>query len=155
MASQLNARHNARVVIFLIAAFLLVWASIDARAQGKGNATTTSTSGNASWEQAISALQAKVDQLAATIAQLQTALAAETSARENGDAGLQSSLNTQAAAQTAAHSTLQSNINAQAAMRQQGDADTLLSAKQYADSISGGTSELGSREAVRRQRRTE
>src|SRR6185369_4942 len=98
MASQLNARHNVRVVIFLIAALLLVWASVDARAQGKGNATTTSTNGNSSWEQAIAALQAKVDQLTATVAQLQTALAAETSARENGDAGLQSTVNTQAAA---------------------------------------------------------
>src|SRR4029079_6336315 len=76
------------------------------------------------------------------VAQLQTALAAETSARENGDAGLQSTVNTQAAAQAAAHSNLHAHINAQAAMRQQGDTDTLLSAKQYADSISGGASEL-------------
>src|SRR5262245_52098371 len=84
MASQISARHSARVVIFLVAAFLLAWASVDARAQGKGNATTTSTNGNSSWEQAIAALQAKVDQLTATIAQLQTALAAETTARQTG-----------------------------------------------------------------------
>jgi len=167
MASQLKARQSARVVIFLIAALVLMWASVDARAQGKGNATTTSTTGNSSWEQAIATLQAKVDQLAATIAQLQTALAAETSARENGDAGLQSSvnseaaarqtadgtlqtnMNSQAAAQAAAHTTLQGNIDSQAAMRQQGDADTLVAAKQYADSVSGGTSEL----AAAKQRR--
>src|SRR5215475_11613635 len=128
MASQLSARHSARVVILLVTAYLLMWASVDARAQGKGNATTTSTSGNSSWEQAISALQAKVDQLAATVGQLQTALAAETAARQTAEGTLQTNINSQAAAQAAAHSALQSNINTQASMRQQGDADTLLSA---------------------------
>jgi len=35
MASQLNARHSARVVILLVAALLLHWASVDASEQGK------------------------------------------------------------------------------------------------------------------------
>ena len=47
MASQLNARYNARVVIVLVAALLLLWASVDTRAQGK-NSTSSSPSGNSS-----------------------------------------------------------------------------------------------------------
>jgi hypothetical protein len=141
MASKLKARHSARVVIVLVTALLLLWASVDARAQGK-NTSLTSPNGNSSWEQAIAALQSKVDQMAATITALQTALAAETAARQSGDTTLETNVNSQAAAQAAAHTTLQGNINAQAAARQQGDADTLFAAKQYADSIVGGPSEL-------------
>jgi len=101
MASQLNARHSARVVILLVATFLLMWASVDARAQGKGNANSTSSTGNSSWEQAIAVLQAKVDQLTATVAQLQTALTAEIAARQTGDGTLQTNINSEAAAQHA------------------------------------------------------
>jgi hypothetical protein len=150
MASQLNARHHARVVILLVAAFLLMWASVDARAQGKGNnANSTTITGNSSWEQAIAVLQAKVDQLAATIAQLQAALTTESTARQTGDTGLQSGITTEAAARAAADTTLQNNINAQAMARQQGDVDTLAAAKQYADGMSGSGAALTAEIAAR------
>src|SRR5215468_1059202 len=163
MASQLNVRHGARIVVLLVAAFVLLWASVDARAQGKSNAPsqqTGTTTGNSSWDQAIAALKAQVDQQAAVIAQLQAALAAETSARENADTALQAGANNEAAARAGADTTLQSSINnetaarqaayatwqsamsAEAAARQQGDAASLAAAKQYADSVGGGTSEL-------------
>lgn len=179
MASQLNARHSARVVVLVVAALLLLWASVDARAQGK-NTTSSSTNGNASWEQAIAALQAKVDQQATTIAQLQTALASEAAARQQGDAdtlfaakqyadgiaggtsefaaakqyadaAVATAINGEAAARIAADNTLQATINAEAAARQQGDADTLLGAKQYADSLSGAAAlaaEIAARQAA-------
>src|SRR5580765_5204795 len=117
MASQLNARQRTRIVIFLVAALLLIWASVDARAQGKysSNSSSTSTTGNSSWEQAIAVLQAKVDQQAAAIAQLQAALATETTARQASDAALQNSVSNTAAASQAAHQTLQASINAETA----------------------------------------
>lgn len=167
MALQPRVRHKARTVIISTAAFAL-WASVDASAQGKNNVgqetaphlSTNSTTSNSSWEQAIAILQAQVDQQAALIAQLQAALtseagsrqtadgalqnsiANETAARATADTGLQANMANETAAWRAADSSLLSTITAESAARQQGDAQTLLAAKQYADSVAGGDATL-------------
>src|SRR6476620_9379692 len=80
MASHLDLRRKALTVAVTIVA-ILVWGS-DVRAQTKKTANSNTTTGNASWDQAISVLQAQIDQQAAAIAQLQAALGGETTARQ-------------------------------------------------------------------------
>ena len=100
MASRLDLRHKALTVVVTIVA-ILVWGS-DVRAQGKKTANSNTTTGNASWDQAISVLQAEIDQQAATIAQLQAALAGETTARQQADTTLQNNVNSEVIARQAA-----------------------------------------------------
>jgi len=120
MPSQSGWRRVAlRVFLSILVVFLFAPTVL---AQSKKVSSGTTTTGNSSWEQAIAVLQAQVDQQAQIIAQLQTALASETSARQAADATLQAS-----------DAALQNAINAEAAARQQGDAATLAAAKQYPD----------------------
>src|SRR3954469_10355326 len=108
-----------RTALTLFLSILVVFASgATVRAQGKKPTTSTSsttTSGNASWDQAIAVLQAQVDQQAALIAQLQSALAGETTARQTSGSELQNAISGEVAARQAA-------VSAEAVARQQGDA---------------------------------
>ena len=100
MPSHPGVRRTAlRVFLSLLVVFL---SAATLRAQGKKVTSSASTTGNASWDQAIAALQAQVDLQAQTIAQLQAALAAETTARQFSATSLETAINNEAAARQAA-----------------------------------------------------
>jgi hypothetical protein len=130
MASRLDLRHRALTVLTVVT--ILVWGS-DVRAQGKKTASSNTTTGNASWDQAISVLQAQIDQQAAAIAQLQAALGGETTARQQADTTLQNNVTSEVIARQAADGSMQGGLVGEVAARKQGDLDTLAAAKQFYD----------------------
>ena len=79
MPSQSGLRRLALRVLLSVLVIILFAPTVFAQ-KNKTVSSGTTTTGNSSWEQAIAVLQAQVDQQAQTIAQLQTALASETSA---------------------------------------------------------------------------
>jgi len=125
--------------------------TVRAQAKKATPSGSTTTTGNSSWDQAIAVLQAQVDQQAALIAQLQSALAGETTARQTTGTELQNAINSEVVARQAAVSAeaaarqqgdapvaaLQGGLNAEVTARQQGDANTLAAAKQYTDAALG------------------
>src|ERR1051325_1194144 len=119
MPSHSGLRRLALRVLLSVLVIFLFAPTVFAQKKVVSGTTTT---GNSSWEQAIAVLQAQVDQQAQMIAQLQTALASEPSARQAADAARQAS-----------DAALQNAINAEASARSQGDAATLAAAKQYPD----------------------
>ena len=131
MASHLDLRRKALTVTVTIVA-ILVWGS-DVRAQAKKTGSSNTTTGNASWDQAISVLQAQIDQQAATIAQLQAALGGETTARQQADTTLQNNVNSEVIARQAADGSMQGGLVGEVAARKQGDLDTLAAANHYTD----------------------
>ena len=131
MASRLDLRHKALTVAVTVVA-ILVWGS-DVRAQAKKTASSNTTTGNASWDQAISVLQAQIDQQAAAIAQLQAALGGETTARQQADTTLQNNVTSEVIARQAADGSMQGGLVGEVAARKQGDLDTLAAAKQFYD----------------------
>lgn len=122
--------HRIRVsVVGVLALCLVLLGAVPSLAQSQGLPAR------------MAALQAQVDQALATIAKLQSALNAETEAREAADASLKSSIDVmsgggvtqaaldaavaaEAAARAAADTTLQGNVDAEAAAR--AGADTTL-----------------------------
>ena len=83
MPSHLGLRRAALTACLSI---LVIFSSVmTVRAQGKKptSSASTTTTGNSSWDQAIAVLQAQVDQQAALIAQLQSALAGETTTTDD------------------------------------------------------------------------
>ena len=144
MASHLDLRRKALTVTVTIVA-ILVWGS-DVRAQAKKTASSNTTTGNASWDQAISVLQAQIDQQAATIAQLQAALGGETTARQQADTTLQNNVNSEVIARQAADGSMQGGLVGEVAARKQGDLDTLAAAKQFYDAAIA--SETAARQAA-------
>jgi hypothetical protein len=131
MASHLDLRRKALTVTVTIVA-ILVWGS-DVRAQAKKTTSSNTTTGNASWDQAISVLQAQIDQQAAAIAQLQAALGGETTARQQADTTLQNNVNSEVIARQAADGSMQGGLVGEVAARKQGDLDTLAAANHYTD----------------------
>lgn len=121
MPSQSAMRRVAlRVLLSVVVVFLFAPTVFAQKDKNEKKASSgASTTGNSSWEQAIAVLQAQVDQQAQMIAQLQTALASEATARQQGDVNTLASANaytdtafsTEAAAREAADVTLQNNIN--------------------------------------------
>ena len=151
MASHLDLRRKALTVAVTIVA-ILVWGS-DVRAQAKKTASNNTTTGNASWDQAISVLQAQIDQQAAAIAQLQAALGGETTARQQADTTLQNNVNSEVIARQAADGSMQGGLVGEVAARKQGDLDTLAAAKLFYDTAVA--SEAAARQtAIQRCRRT-
>lgn len=88
-------------VLWVLVLCLVLVGTVDIQAQGNGTgprsnprwaATTIEDDGITSVKAQIAALQLKLDQALVTIAQLQTALAAEVSARQTADTTLQNSI---------------------------------------------------------------
>jgi hypothetical protein len=74
---------------------------------------------------------------------MQNNLGNEAAARQAADSTLQANINAEAAARAAADTLLQNDIDAEAGARQQGDADALIAAKQYADGLGGACGARG------------
>src|SRR5436853_209951 len=115
MPSYQRVRRSA--VIGLVAIFVVFLFAPSVRAQGSGRkstptimataststtTSTTDTSGNSSWDQAIAAVRAIIDQQSSTIAQLQSALASETAGRQSATTTLQNAIASASATQAAA-----------------------------------------------------
>jgi hypothetical protein len=130
-------RVALRVLLSVVVVFLFAPTVFAQKDKNEKKASSgASTTGNSSWEQAIAALQAQVDQQAQMIAQLQTALASEATARQQGDA----------ATLAAAKQYPDAAIAVEAAARQQGDVNTLASANAYTDTAF--STEAAAREAA-------
>ena len=100
MPSQKQVRRSALIgVVAILVVFL---------------SAPTASAQNSSWDQAIAALKALVDQQSAMIAQLQSALASETAARQSATTTLQSSITTASSTQNAA-------LSAESTARQAGE----------------------------------
>jgi hypothetical protein len=146
MASHLDLRRKAFTVAVTIVA-ILVWGSdVGAQTKKTPSPSTSTTSGNASWDQAISVLQAQIDQQAAAIAQLQAALGGETTARQQADTTLQNNVNSEVIARQAADGSMQGGLVGEVAARKQGDLDTLAAAQQFYDTAVA--SETAARQAA-------
>ena len=148
MPSVSGLRRVALRVLLSVVVIFLSAPTVFAQKDKNENRTSSgaTTTGNSSWEQAIAVLQVQVDQQAQTIAQLQAALAGETTARQAADAALQNAINNEIAARQAADATLQNNINSEGGVRQQGDINTLAAANAYTDTAF--STEAAAREAA-------